>query len=198
MAEYVSFSNPASADPQFQTEKFYRLKENAPVGENPETHPAHWAYQGSTIGEITIDDVVGLREELDWLREDGGGTSTAIETSFDNSENDFEAENVQAAIEEVKEIAESNMGTSQERFSLIGHTSIPTAFSAATSIVSVPKFTNLTSVKLVNSDDDSEIEIVTDSVVADLPIAVAAGDYTYELAYESGYEQGVLLINFSA
>lgn len=88
--------------------------------------------------------------------------------------------------------------TSQERFSLIGHTSIPTAFSSAASVIGVPKFTNLTSVKLVNTNDDSEIEIVTDSVVADLPIAVAAGDYTYELTYESGYEQGVLLINFEA
>jgi len=67
VAEYVSFANANSADPQFQTEKFYRLKENAPAGENPETHPAHWAYQGTVIGEITIDDVVGLREELDQL-----------------------------------------------------------------------------------------------------------------------------------
>jgi hypothetical protein len=86
---------------------------------------------------------------------------------------------------------------SQERFSLIGHTSIPTAFSAAASIIGVPKFTNLTAVKLVNSGDASEISIVSDSTVADLPITVAAGDYTYELTYETGYEQGVLLINFS-
>ncbi len=87
--------------------------------------------------------------------------------------------------------------TSQERFSLIGHTSIPTAFSATASIIGVPKFTNLTAVKLVNSGDASEISIVSDSTVADLPITVAAGDYTYELTYETGYEQGVLLINFS-
>ncbi len=63
-AEYVSFSNAGSSDPQFQVEGFYRLTEDAPAGENPETHPAHWAYQGFTIGEITVDDVVGLREEL--------------------------------------------------------------------------------------------------------------------------------------
>lgn len=76
LAEYVSFSNPASADPQFQVEGFYRLKEDAPAGENPETHPAHWVYQGTVLGEITIEDVVGLREELDWLSENAGGGVT--------------------------------------------------------------------------------------------------------------------------
>lgn len=64
LAEYVSFSNAQSSDPQFQVEGFYRLTEDAPAGENPETHPEHWAYQGYTLGEITIDDVVGLYEEL--------------------------------------------------------------------------------------------------------------------------------------
>lgn len=73
LAEYVSFSNPASEDPRFQTEGFYRLKEDAPAGENPETHPAHWVYQGTVLGEIAIEDVVGLREELDWLSENAGG-----------------------------------------------------------------------------------------------------------------------------
>jgi len=63
-AEYVSFSNAGSAEPQFQVEGFYRLTENAPAGENPETHPGHWAYQGYTIGEITIDDVAELNEAL--------------------------------------------------------------------------------------------------------------------------------------
>lgn len=62
-AEYVSFKNEASSDPQFQVEGFYRLTENAPASENPETH-AHWAYQGYTLGELTIGDVVGLTEAL--------------------------------------------------------------------------------------------------------------------------------------
>ncbi len=67
VAEYVSFSNPASEEPKFTVEGFYRLTENAPAGQNPETHPAHWSYQGTVLGEITINDVVGLREELDDL-----------------------------------------------------------------------------------------------------------------------------------
>lgn len=75
-AEYVSFSNANSSDPQFQVEGFYRLTEDAPAGENPETHPAHWVYQGFTIGEITIEDVVGLREELDELRNQAGGQAS--------------------------------------------------------------------------------------------------------------------------
>jgi hypothetical protein len=65
LAEYVSYKNSESTDEQFQSEGFYRLKEDAPAGENPETNPEHWAYQGGTIGDITIEDVVGLREELD-------------------------------------------------------------------------------------------------------------------------------------
>jgi hypothetical protein len=68
LAEYVSFSNPASSNPQFMVEGFYRLLEDAPAGENPETHPQHWAYQGYQIGDITIADVIGLREELDTLK----------------------------------------------------------------------------------------------------------------------------------
>ncbi len=80
LAEYVSFANPNSANEQFQTEKFYRLKENAPAGQNPESHPAHWAYQGTTIGEITIDDVVGLREELDSLAENSGSGTVEVDS----------------------------------------------------------------------------------------------------------------------
>ncbi len=78
-AEYVSFSNPGSSDPQFQVEGFYRLTEDAPAGENPETHPDHWKYQGFTIGEMTIDDVVGLREELDELAENSGGGDITVD-----------------------------------------------------------------------------------------------------------------------
>lgn len=68
-AEYVSFANPSSAIPQFQVEGFYRLAESASPGENPETHPDHWVYQGTVLGDIAIDDVNGLREELNWARE---------------------------------------------------------------------------------------------------------------------------------
>lgn len=75
VAEYVSFSNPQSTNPQYQVEGFYRLKENAPAGESPETHPAHWVYQGTVLGDIAIEDVVGLREELDWLSENAGGVT---------------------------------------------------------------------------------------------------------------------------
>lgn len=34
-AEYVSFANPSSTVEQFKTEKFYRLKEDAPAGKTP-------------------------------------------------------------------------------------------------------------------------------------------------------------------
>ncbi len=64
VAEYVSFLNADSSKAQFSSEGFYRLKEDAPAGEDPETNPEHWAYQGTTIGEITINDVVSLNEEL--------------------------------------------------------------------------------------------------------------------------------------
>lgn len=62
--EYVSFINAASSDTFFQSEKWYRLKEDAPAGEDPETHPEHWAYQGTVLGDIAIDDILGLREEI--------------------------------------------------------------------------------------------------------------------------------------
>ncbi|MBI9064884.1 MAG: hypothetical protein JEZ14_23055 [Marinilabiliaceae bacterium] len=99
-AEYVSFSNADSAEPQFQVEGFYRLTENAPAGENPETHPGHWAYQGYTIGEITIDDVVDLREALNLLHNKPGAnpndkgwfeTEAALTTNHPVGENGWYA-----------------------------------------------------------------------------------------------------------
>jgi len=63
--QYVSFANESSADPQFQSEGFYRLVEDAPAGESPETHPAHWAYQGAVWGELAIADVAGLAGALE-------------------------------------------------------------------------------------------------------------------------------------
>ena len=90
VAEYVSYVNPQSTNPQYQVEGFYRLKENAPAGENPETHPAHWVYQGTVLGDIAIEDVVGLREELDALANNSGGIS-AVVTSTDFSGNGQQA-----------------------------------------------------------------------------------------------------------
>lgn len=63
-AEYVSYINEESDDTFFQSEKWYRLKEDAPAGESPETHPGHWAYQGTVLGDLAIDDILGLREEI--------------------------------------------------------------------------------------------------------------------------------------
>ncbi|MBE9468963.1 MAG: hypothetical protein IMY72_11690 [Bacteroidetes bacterium] len=62
--QYVSYSNPASEDPQFKSEGFYRLLADTNAGESPETHPAKWVYQGQTMGEISIEDIVGLIEVL--------------------------------------------------------------------------------------------------------------------------------------
>lgn len=81
-AEYVSFANPSSAIPQFQVEGFYRLAESASPGENPETHPDHWVYQGTVLGDIAIDDVNGLREELNWMRENVGGKEITYSIDF--------------------------------------------------------------------------------------------------------------------
>lgn len=64
LPEYVSFSNPQSGIEQFKKEGYYRLTENAYAGENPETHPQNWKYQGQTLGEIAIGDVVGLTEAI--------------------------------------------------------------------------------------------------------------------------------------
>ncbi len=83
VAEYVSYANPQSTNPQYQVEGFYRLRENAPAGENPETHPAHWVYQGTVLGDIAIEDVVGLREELDWLSENAGGDASSRSYTLD-------------------------------------------------------------------------------------------------------------------
>lgn len=82
--QYVSYQNPASENPQFQVEGFYRLLANTVAGESPETHPLKWAYQGFTLGEITINDVLGLQEELTSLQnqisEGSGGGSAYLLT----------------------------------------------------------------------------------------------------------------------
>lgn len=84
--QYVSYQNPASEDPQFQVEGFYRLLDDTAAGESPETHPLKWAYQGFTLGEITINDVLGLQEELTSLQNQisegsGGGSAYLLNLS---------------------------------------------------------------------------------------------------------------------
>ncbi len=415
LAEYVSFSNPNSTNPQFMVEGFYRLLEDAPAGDNPETHPQHWAYQGYQIGDITIADVIGLREELDTLKyangillsnqetqslsgvaktvaealeeiasatiairdavrrlagaactiiadpvpqvvdtvptlfdfttsypstntdvlttddaanklgvflngrwqfstyiavqnissvdrilylrvvnddteevlssrpldvpknsivvpplatapfdvvaaphnirleflADGTGVSvlsldTTLTTSGGNTSaaaglpstweankaairaitgykhgidvGDYESgaiyefDSTLTAADDNDTYLKPNdvdaadpgrwykrktfvTGGTQERFSLIGHTIIPTAFDVAQKILAIPKFTNLTDVKLVKSDA-TEIALVTGGAAETLPISVPLGDYEYYITYESGKESGVLLINF--
>jgi hypothetical protein len=108
LAEYVSYKNSESTIKQFQTEGFYRLKENAPAGENPETNPEHWAYQGGTIGDITIEDVVGLREELDDNRKltnnhinESSNAHAASAIKYDNGTSGLDASTAQAAIDEL-------------------------------------------------------------------------------------------------
>lgn len=72
--EYVSFSNPASPNPDFVAEGWYRLTADATGSQTPETAPECWAYNGRSLGEITVEDVFGLREELDRIAA-GAGTS---------------------------------------------------------------------------------------------------------------------------
>jgi hypothetical protein len=279
-AEYVSYSNPQSSEPQFQVEGFYRLTEDAPAGENPETHPAHWAYQGFTIGEITVDDVVGLREELEqranveranltlagkigqpmnislnyndknifkalsvtpvaresvlarnkdtnadeasyWfditdlspitfpantgkvMIEGGAGSwndDTKVFTPAVNGIFLFE-EKKQGDTYYLKVFSEGvdgqgtgGGGKSQLTFPLIGHTSIPMAFDIDQKIIDIPKFNNLSGVKLIKSDA-TEKALVTNGTKADMPVNVGAGDYDIALTYESGKESGTLLVN---
>lgn len=67
LSEYVSFVNEASADEFFRVERWFRLLADTVAGESPETAPAKWKHIGTVLGEIAIEDVVGLREELDAL-----------------------------------------------------------------------------------------------------------------------------------
>lgn len=62
--EYVSFSNPNSASPDFQAEGWYRLTANATGVQTPDTNPEIWKYNGRTLGDVTIDDVFGLTEVI--------------------------------------------------------------------------------------------------------------------------------------
>lgn len=86
-------------------------------------------------------------------------------------------------------------GVSYEKLILIGHTIIPTAYDADVKISAIPKFTNLTDVKLVKSDA-TEKPLVVGGAAQNMPINVPAGDYEYRITYEAGKEAGVLLINF--
>ena len=84
--QYVSYTNPSSEDPQYQVEGFYRLLSNTSSGESPETHPAKWAYQGMQIGEVSIDDVVGLTEALAGkIPATEKGTANGVATLDNNS-----------------------------------------------------------------------------------------------------------------
>ena len=158
-AQYVSFVNPDSTDDFFTTERWFRLDADTTAGQSPETSPEKWVHIGEVLGDVAIEDVLGLRAELDWLAENAGSGS-------------------------------------QERFSLIGHTTIPTAFAEARQITGVPSHLNLDTVKLVKISDSSEIAILTAGTLETMPIDVAAGEYNYQITYESGKESGVLLINY--
>lgn len=70
--EYVSFSNPASDNPDFQVEAWYRLAANASATQTPETNPEIWIYNGRKLGNIIISDVLGLTEKLNELEENSG------------------------------------------------------------------------------------------------------------------------------
>jgi len=99
--QYVSFANESSANPQFQSEGFYRLVEDAPAGESPETHPAHWAYQGAVWGELAIADVAGLAGALEALSENGGlnlwsGKTIFVSPNGDDSRDNFVATGMRA------------------------------------------------------------------------------------------------------
>jgi len=77
---FVSYVNAGSANPQFQTEALYRCDSDTLAGESPETHEAKWVYQGQ---EINITN------------------STALTTSYDNSESILNSSNVKDALDEL-------------------------------------------------------------------------------------------------
>ena len=64
-AQYVSFVNPDSTDDFFTTERWFRLDADTTAGQSPETHPEKWAHIGEVLGDVAIEDVLGLQNELD-------------------------------------------------------------------------------------------------------------------------------------
>ncbi len=78
LAEYVSYINETSADDFFRVERWFRLLTDTIAGESPENAPAKWRHIGTTLGEIAIEDVVGLREELDELAESTSNYITQV------------------------------------------------------------------------------------------------------------------------
>ncbi|MBN2259969.1 MAG: hypothetical protein JW702_05470, partial [Clostridiales bacterium] len=70
LAEYVSYINEASSDEFYCVERWFRLLADTEIGESPESSTSKWRHIGTALGEIVIDDVMGLREELDKLDEE--------------------------------------------------------------------------------------------------------------------------------
>lgn len=64
-AQYVSFVNPDSTDDFFTTERWFRLDADTTAGQSPETHPEKWVHIGEVLGDVAIEDVLGLQNELD-------------------------------------------------------------------------------------------------------------------------------------
>lgn len=69
-AQYVSFVNADSTDDFFTTERWFRLDADTTAGQSPETHPEKWVHIGEVLGDVAIEDVLGLQSDLDKKLED--------------------------------------------------------------------------------------------------------------------------------
>lgn len=133
---YVSYVNPGSSDPQFQTEAIYRCDINTIAGESPESAFTKWIFQGTSVNFDNIE---------------------AKNVIYDNTTSGLSADRVQAALDELAaSIAAAsstgnNVGTGEGIYK--------------DNNVSVLNFKSLTAgrgIDVTPSQDGNEIEISTD------------------------------------
>lgn len=91
--EYVSYVNPASLDPQFQTEAIYRCSVNTLEGESPETDPLKWVFLGTSYettsgtSVIFVNDISNIKSVTGYANGHGIiNTSSKIGYTFNSSE----------------------------------------------------------------------------------------------------------------
>ena len=172
--EYVSFSNPASPNPDFVAEGWYRLTANATGAQTPETNPEIWKYNGRTLGDMTIEDVFGLREELDDLRDSIENASSLTPEQIAN-------------IEEVP-----TLKNSVRRI---------LSFNSLSSIICRDHYATASSITDITLSGASAIEYSTDNITftpITLPLTAAlavTGAVWWRITYASGQETATVTIN---
>jgi hypothetical protein len=127
------------------------------------------------LGEITIDDVVGLREELDDIRNNSGGSGTVDYALSTESENPVQNKVIANAL------ANAGDRSFAVPFMFAGFTSFPPiAFGRKVRIDSVIKDERITSIR-AGKNDATPQEIDTQ-----LPLTIEADD---KMVFEVTYNQ---------